>query len=218
MFLFIFTAGTPFPCSLCKVTAVPQYHLAMVDGTIRNFCSYDCVSIYRVKAPVAIALSKPCLHHNLTLLLFFLDVSLENWAPLSARPDQWNLLSQGPLHQRCSQTRALCWCQLSSSHSSGLPIFSPLPRPSSQSYLSAPSRASLHGHVLPLCPRASTDQSAPWSVLQNNRRGTHWHLQTDLPSVQQTLQQQANAIQSPSKEHRSKACVYVDTQQIHTWP
>ncbi|XP_026210496.1 zinc finger MYM-type protein 4 isoform X3 [Anabas testudineus] len=39
--------GTPFPCCLCKVTAVPQYHLAMVDGTIRNFCSYDCVSIFR---------------------------------------------------------------------------------------------------------------------------------------------------------------------------
>nr|XP_020477615.1 zinc finger MYM-type protein 4-like isoform X2 [Monopterus albus] len=40
-------SGTPFPCSFCKVSAVPQYHLAMVDGTIRNFCSYDCVSIYR---------------------------------------------------------------------------------------------------------------------------------------------------------------------------
>ncbi|XP_029349151.1 zinc finger MYM-type protein 4 isoform X2 [Echeneis naucrates] len=39
--------GTPFPCSLCRVSAVPQYHLAMVDGTIRNFCSYVCVSIYR---------------------------------------------------------------------------------------------------------------------------------------------------------------------------
>ncbi|KAM9354882.1 zinc finger MYM-type protein 4-like [Pholidichthys leucotaenia] len=39
--------GTPFPCSLCKTTAVPQYHLAMVDGTIRNFCSYNCVSIFR---------------------------------------------------------------------------------------------------------------------------------------------------------------------------
>nr|XP_012776789.3 zinc finger MYM-type protein 4 isoform X1 [Maylandia zebra] len=39
--------GTPFPCSLCKVTAVPQYHLAMVDGTIRNFCSYTCVTIFR---------------------------------------------------------------------------------------------------------------------------------------------------------------------------
>lgn len=46
---FIFFAGTPFPCSLCKVTAVPQYHLAMVDGTIRNFCSYTCVTIFRVK-------------------------------------------------------------------------------------------------------------------------------------------------------------------------
>uniref|UniRef100_A0A667ZTI6 TRASH domain-containing protein n=1 Tax=Myripristis murdjan TaxID=586833 RepID=A0A667ZTI6_9TELE len=40
-------SDTPFPCCLCKVTAVPQYHLAMVDGTIRNFCSYDCVSTYR---------------------------------------------------------------------------------------------------------------------------------------------------------------------------
>ncbi|XP_036007051.1 zinc finger MYM-type protein 4 isoform X2 [Fundulus heteroclitus] len=39
--------GTPFPCSLCKVSAVPQYHLAMVDGTIRNFCSLACVTTYR---------------------------------------------------------------------------------------------------------------------------------------------------------------------------
>ncbi|XP_031722562.1 zinc finger MYM-type protein 4-like isoform X3 [Anarrhichthys ocellatus] len=39
--------GAAFPCCLCKVSAVPQYHLAMVDGTIRNFCSYDCVSVYR---------------------------------------------------------------------------------------------------------------------------------------------------------------------------
>ncbi|XP_069029053.1 zinc finger MYM-type protein 4-like isoform X1 [Embiotoca jacksoni] len=39
--------GAAFPCSLCKVSAIPQYHLAMVDGTIRNFCSYACVSIYR---------------------------------------------------------------------------------------------------------------------------------------------------------------------------
>uniref|UniRef100_A0A1A7YL86 TRASH domain-containing protein n=1 Tax=Iconisemion striatum TaxID=60296 RepID=A0A1A7YL86_9TELE len=39
--------GTPFPCCLCKVSAIPQYHLAMVDGTIRNFCSYNCVSMFR---------------------------------------------------------------------------------------------------------------------------------------------------------------------------
>uniref|UniRef100_A0A667ZJM4 TRASH domain-containing protein n=1 Tax=Myripristis murdjan TaxID=586833 RepID=A0A667ZJM4_9TELE len=45
--LFSLSSDTPFPCCLCKVTAVPQYHLAMVDGTIRNFCSYDCVSTYR---------------------------------------------------------------------------------------------------------------------------------------------------------------------------
>ncbi|XP_037097576.1 zinc finger MYM-type protein 4-like isoform X3 [Syngnathus acus] len=39
--------GAPFPCCLCKNVAVPQYHLAMVDGTIRNFCSYECVSTFR---------------------------------------------------------------------------------------------------------------------------------------------------------------------------
>lgn len=44
-----FSLGTAFPCCQCRVSAVPQYHLAMVDGTIRNFCSYDCVSIYRVQ-------------------------------------------------------------------------------------------------------------------------------------------------------------------------
>uniref|UniRef100_A0A8C5E822 Zinc finger MYM-type protein 4-like n=1 Tax=Gouania willdenowi TaxID=441366 RepID=A0A8C5E822_GOUWI len=38
---------TAFPCSLCKVSAVPQFHLAMADGTIRNFCSFSCVTIYR---------------------------------------------------------------------------------------------------------------------------------------------------------------------------
>ncbi|XP_077432558.1 zinc finger MYM-type protein 4-like isoform X2 [Vanacampus margaritifer] len=39
--------GASFPCCLCKTVAVPQYHLAMVDGTIRNFCSYECVSTFR---------------------------------------------------------------------------------------------------------------------------------------------------------------------------
>ena len=44
-------SGTPFPCTHCKVNAVPQYHLAMVDGSIRNFCSHDCVTTFRVTAP-----------------------------------------------------------------------------------------------------------------------------------------------------------------------
>ncbi|XP_047200738.1 zinc finger MYM-type protein 4 isoform X4 [Girardinichthys multiradiatus] len=43
--------GTPFPCGLCKVFAVPQYHLAMVDGTIRNFCSLTCVNTFRKSSP-----------------------------------------------------------------------------------------------------------------------------------------------------------------------
>ncbi|KAJ8268208.1 hypothetical protein COCON_G00133800 [Conger conger] len=37
------TAGTVLPCNQCKVAAVPQFHLAMSDGTMRNFCSYACV-------------------------------------------------------------------------------------------------------------------------------------------------------------------------------
>ncbi|XP_046873791.1 zinc finger MYM-type protein 4 isoform X1 [Hypomesus transpacificus] len=45
-------SGTPFPCTHCKVNAVPQYHLAMVDGSIRNFCSHDCVTTFRSRAPL----------------------------------------------------------------------------------------------------------------------------------------------------------------------
>ncbi|XP_064203342.1 zinc finger MYM-type protein 4 isoform X5 [Anguilla rostrata] len=37
------TSGTVLPCNQCKVSAVPQYHLAMSDGSMRNFCSYGCV-------------------------------------------------------------------------------------------------------------------------------------------------------------------------------
>lgn len=49
MFNLTVFVGTPFPCGLCKVSAVPQYHLAMVDGTIRSFCSLACVTTFRVK-------------------------------------------------------------------------------------------------------------------------------------------------------------------------
>ncbi|XP_014851193.1 PREDICTED: zinc finger MYM-type protein 4-like isoform X2 [Poecilia mexicana] len=45
--------GTPFPCGLCKVSAVPQYHLAMVDGTIRSFCSLACVTTFRKSPPTS---------------------------------------------------------------------------------------------------------------------------------------------------------------------
>ncbi|XP_010891209.3 zinc finger MYM-type protein 4 isoform X2 [Esox lucius] len=40
-------SGAAFPCTYCKVKAVSQYHLAMVDGSIRNFCSYACVKTFR---------------------------------------------------------------------------------------------------------------------------------------------------------------------------
>ncbi|KAI1901782.1 hypothetical protein AGOR_G00037940 [Albula goreensis] len=37
------SSAAVLPCNHCKVTAVPQYHLAMSDGSMRNFCSYGCV-------------------------------------------------------------------------------------------------------------------------------------------------------------------------------
>ncbi|KAI2654206.1 Zinc finger MYM-type protein 4 [Labeo rohita] len=46
--------STSFPCTTCKKVAVPQYHLAISDGSIRNFCSLDCVGKFQEKlnAPV----------------------------------------------------------------------------------------------------------------------------------------------------------------------
>ncbi|XP_068125208.1 zinc finger MYM-type protein 4 isoform X2 [Hyperolius riggenbachi] len=37
------SSGAQINCNSCKTLAVPQYHLAMSDGSIRNFCSYNCV-------------------------------------------------------------------------------------------------------------------------------------------------------------------------------
>ncbi|XP_051502519.1 zinc finger MYM-type protein 4-like isoform X1 [Myxocyprinus asiaticus] len=41
--------GTSFPCTTCKKMAIPQYHLAISDGSIRNFCSLDCVGKFQEK-------------------------------------------------------------------------------------------------------------------------------------------------------------------------
>ncbi|KAI4790230.1 hypothetical protein KUCAC02_034759 [Chaenocephalus aceratus] len=117
--------GAAFPCCECNVSAVPQYHLAMVDGTIRNFCSYDCVSIYRKSGNT----SQP---------------DLTNGTPALRDP------KAGPSAG-----------QLSPSTPSGPPVFGSLPGPPSQSYLSAPARASLPG------PR----QNACCSAYETSRRG-----------------------------------------------
>uniref|UniRef100_A0A4W4F2L1 TRASH domain-containing protein n=1 Tax=Electrophorus electricus TaxID=8005 RepID=A0A4W4F2L1_ELEEL len=37
------SSGTALECNNCKQIQVPQYHLAMSDGTIRNFCCFSCV-------------------------------------------------------------------------------------------------------------------------------------------------------------------------------
>ncbi|XP_066532042.1 zinc finger MYM-type protein 2 isoform X1 [Hoplias malabaricus] len=42
-------SGASFPCTNCQKLAIPQYHLAMPDGSIRNFCSYECVSRFQEK-------------------------------------------------------------------------------------------------------------------------------------------------------------------------
>ncbi|TSK28205.1 Zinc finger MYM-type protein 4 [Bagarius yarrelli] len=37
------SSGSAVECNHCKKVLVPQYHLAMSDGTIRNFCCFTCV-------------------------------------------------------------------------------------------------------------------------------------------------------------------------------
>ncbi|XP_006886495.1 PREDICTED: zinc finger MYM-type protein 4 isoform X2 [Elephantulus edwardii] len=41
------STGVQVQCNSCKTSAVPQYHLAMSDGSIRNFCSYSCVVAFQ---------------------------------------------------------------------------------------------------------------------------------------------------------------------------
>uniref|UniRef100_A0A8C8AYJ6 TRASH domain-containing protein n=1 Tax=Otus sunia TaxID=257818 RepID=A0A8C8AYJ6_9STRI len=41
------SAGVQVQCNSCKTSSNPQYHLAMSDGSIRNFCSYSCVVAFQ---------------------------------------------------------------------------------------------------------------------------------------------------------------------------
>ncbi|XP_031817974.1 zinc finger MYM-type protein 4 isoform X7 [Sarcophilus harrisii] len=41
------SSGVQVQCNSCKTSAIPQYHLAMSDGSIRNFCSYSCVVAFQ---------------------------------------------------------------------------------------------------------------------------------------------------------------------------
>ncbi|XP_066060343.1 zinc finger MYM-type protein 4-like isoform X3 [Chamaea fasciata] len=41
------SSGVQVQCNSCKTSANPQYHLAMSDGSIRNFCSYSCVAAFQ---------------------------------------------------------------------------------------------------------------------------------------------------------------------------
>ncbi|POI35009.1 hypothetical protein CIB84_001237 [Bambusicola thoracicus] len=47
-FLFsVSLSGVQVQCNSCKTSANPQYHLAMSDGSVRNFCSYNCVVAFQ---------------------------------------------------------------------------------------------------------------------------------------------------------------------------
>ncbi|XP_051991636.1 zinc finger MYM-type protein 4-like isoform X1 [Xyrauchen texanus] len=41
------SSGDPVECNNCKQKQVPQYHLAIFDGTVQNFCSFTCVLAYQ---------------------------------------------------------------------------------------------------------------------------------------------------------------------------
>ncbi|XP_051729200.1 zinc finger MYM-type protein 4-like isoform X5 [Ctenopharyngodon idella] len=41
------SSGIPVECNNCKLKLVPQYHIAMFDGSVENFCSFSCVLAYK---------------------------------------------------------------------------------------------------------------------------------------------------------------------------
>ncbi|XP_056105679.1 zinc finger MYM-type protein 4 isoform X2 [Rhinichthys klamathensis goyatoka] len=41
------SSGIPVECNNCKLKLVPQYHIAMFDGSVQNFCSFSCVLAYK---------------------------------------------------------------------------------------------------------------------------------------------------------------------------
>ncbi|XP_064028988.1 zinc finger MYM-type protein 4-like isoform X7 [Pogoniulus pusillus] len=41
------SSGIQVQCNSCRAASSPQYHLAMSDGSIRNFCSYNCVVAFQ---------------------------------------------------------------------------------------------------------------------------------------------------------------------------
>lgn len=45
----LFLAGARLNCDTCGKNAVPAYHLAMSDTSIRNFCTLQCVMGFQVK-------------------------------------------------------------------------------------------------------------------------------------------------------------------------
>lgn len=126
----------------------------MVDGTIRNFCSYECVLTYRVA--LFHTLDSKCrilFSPGLILLSIFLCLLTEIRPELKSRPGERDLHTQGPF---CPQTRIPC--QLAPAGPPGT-VFSPPPESPFQSHFGAPAGPVLHSPVIPLSPRPSPGQS-----------------------------------------------------------
>ncbi|XP_039536681.1 zinc finger MYM-type protein 4 isoform X3 [Pimephales promelas] len=41
------SSGIPVECKNCKLKLVPQYHIAMFDGSVQNFCSFSCLLAHK---------------------------------------------------------------------------------------------------------------------------------------------------------------------------
>ncbi|MBN3305878.1 ZMYM4 protein, partial [Amia calva] len=104
------TSGVPVPCNSCKASAVPQYHLAMSDGSIRNFCSYNCVVSFQtctvmdciVLCCIVLEYKNHVLHHTVPLI-----------SPPLSPPQCLSLRASEPVCSSCAVsvvTHCVVWC------------------------------------------------------------------------------------------------------------
>lgn len=52
-----FNPGARVECNTCGQKTVPSFHLAMSDGSIRNFCTMNCVVTFQVTPPLGSSIS-----------------------------------------------------------------------------------------------------------------------------------------------------------------
>uniref|UniRef100_A0A8C7WBZ0 Si:ch211-266o15.1 n=1 Tax=Oncorhynchus mykiss TaxID=8022 RepID=A0A8C7WBZ0_ONCMY len=134
-------SGTAFPCTYCKVKAVSQYHLAMVDGSIRNFCSYTCVKTFRVfmngSSSTAPPMVSPYLQTPPAPPQGYSHPYPPSWVPTTGRPYAPTQTSAPPLPYRAAT--GLAWAYGVGQHQPGPPM-----APSFTSAPSGPVKLSCH--------------------------------------------------------------------------